>query len=106
MAVRQINLRVNEPLLAAIDERRGLVSRNLWIVATLSGVLGQDMRALEKEAVVVQAPPQVERSPDPQPDPDVMTIERWKLLPRADRQFTVGHNGSCKCLRCEGESLP
>ena len=38
--------------------------------------------------------------------PDVMTIERWKLLPRSERQFKVGHNGSCKCLRCEGESLP
>lgn len=37
MAVRQVNLRLDEGLLARIDRERGLVPRNAWIVSRLVG---------------------------------------------------------------------
>jgi hypothetical protein len=43
MAIKQINLRLDESLLTAIDDMRGLVPRNAWIKDALEQRIGGDM---------------------------------------------------------------
>lgn len=43
MATKQINLRLDESLLTAIDDMRGLVPRNAWIKDALEQRIGGDM---------------------------------------------------------------
>lgn len=58
MGSRQINLRLDEGLLAMVDEARGLVPRNAWVLEAVKYALGQDvvLRSV-KVGPVVSVPP-------------------------------------------------
>lgn len=43
VATKQINLRLDEDFLAQLDTARGLVPRNVWIVAAIKQALGQNV---------------------------------------------------------------
>ncbi len=76
MASRQINLRLPDELLAEIDDQRGLVPRNAWIVACLTAG-----GANPKNPIVEAPTPEATRSPEP--------------------GIGTGHREGCKCLSCE-----
>lgn len=59
--MRQVNLRLEESLLAAVDGERGLVSRNRWIVDVLERAMNPVVRV---EGPRVES----KRSPEPEKD--------------------------------------
>ncbi len=58
---KQINLRLPQELLKTIDEERGLIPRNAWLVAKLTD--GDPVNQLMDDT-----PPKDVRSPEPQPE--------------------------------------
>lgn len=82
MATKQINLRLDDSLLARIDEERGLIPRNAWIVSKLIGT--EPIKQAFSEPIVPllgePPPPKATRSPEPAPEP---TTSRADVFRRA-----------------------
>lgn len=67
MATKQINLRIEESLLEAIDSERGLVPRNAWINAALESYWCDVLhKPVPKAAPRSEKPGVPERSPGPE----------------------------------------